>query len=185
MTWTFSGRRMQGPGNRDQGTRVRAGREFDPHWMWSTGPEFLVDLRGFFFDQGADDLDWSLASGEDFAAGQVEGGNFRAAAGDVNQAFSGEGVDDAADAGPVDGSGAHGAGFGAGVEGAFGEDFVAEELGGFGAGEALCVLGWLAFGADGVVAGGDDDLAVFVDDEGAERMSAVSAGCAGELDGLA
>ena len=156
-----------------------------PDLMRSTSPEVLVDLGCFFFDQGADDLGWSLASGEDFAAGQVESGNFWAAAGDVDQAFSGEGVDDAADAGPVDSAGAHGTGLGAGVEGAFGEDFIAEELGGFGAGEALCVLGWLAFGADGVVAGGDDDLAVFIDDEGAEGMSAVGAGCVGELDGLA
>ena len=144
-----------------------------------------MDLGGFFFEMRAGDDGGALAASEDFSAGQVEGGVFFVAAGEVVEAVFGEGVDDAADAGPVDGSGAHGAGFGAGVEGAFGEDFVAEELGGFGAGEALCVLGWLAFGADGVVAGGDDDLAVFVDDEGAERMSAVSAGCAGELDGLA
>ena len=90
-----------------------------------------------------------------------------------------ESVDDAADAGPVDGAGAHGAGLGAGVEGAFGEDFVAEELGGLGAGEAFGVLGGFAFGADGVVARGDEDLAVFVDDEAAEGMGAVGAGSSG------
>jgi hypothetical protein len=54
-----------------------------------------------------------------------------------------------------------------------------------GAGEALGVLGGIAFGWDGVVAGGDEDLAVFVDDEGAEGMGAVSSGALRQFDGLA
>ena len=125
-----------------------------------------------------------MASGEDFTAGEIEGWIFFVAAGEAVETLFGERVDYAADSGPVDGSGAHGARLGAGVEGAFREDFFAEELAGLGAGKALGVLGGVAAGADGVVARSDDDLAVFVDDEGAEGMGSVGAGCAGEFDGL-
>jgi hypothetical protein len=144
-----------------------------------------VDFGGFLFDLGADDLGGSLASGEDFAAGQVQGGNFRAAANEVHQAFSREGVDYSADACPVDGAGAHGAWLGAGVESVAGEPRGRELPADLGAGEALGVLGGIAFGRHGIIARGDDDLAVLIDDEGAERMSTMGAGCVGELDGLA
>ena len=144
-----------------------------------------MDLGGFFFDEWAFDDGGSLAAGEDFAAGYVEGRIFLMAAGEAVQAFCREGVDDAADSGPVDGSGAHGAGFGAGVERAFGElrwDELPPDLG---AGETLGVLGGIALGWDGVVAGCDEDLAVFIDDERAEGVCAVGSGCGGEVDGLA
>jgi hypothetical protein len=144
-----------------------------------------VDLSCFFFDERAEDCGGSLAAGEDFAAGQVEGGDFWATASDVDQAFCGQGVDYATDAGPVDGSGAHGARLSAGVESAAGELRGCELPADQGAGEALGVLGGVAFGRDGVIAGGDEDLAICVDDEGAEGMSAVFAGCPGEVDGLA
>ena len=149
------------------------------------GPEALVDFGCFFFDQGAGDLDGSLAAGEDFSAGQVQSRVFGIAAGLLEQAFFRQSVDYAAYADPVDGSGAHGAGFGAGVEGAFGQDFFAEELGGLGAGQALGVLGRFAFGTDGVVAGGDEDLAVFVDNDAAERVGSVPPCFASQVDGLA
>jgi hypothetical protein len=144
-----------------------------------------VDLGCFFFDEWAEDCGGPLTSGEDFAAGQVEGGDFWAAAYEVYQAFSRKSVDYAADAYLVDCTGAHGAGLGAGVEGAFCEDFIAEKFCGFGAGQALGVLGGFAFGADGVVAGCYEDLAVLVDDKRAEGMGAMGAGCASELDCLA
>ena len=130
-----------------------------------------MDLSGFLFDEWAFDDGGSLAAGEDFAAGYVEG--WGVAADEAVQAFCREGVDDAADSGPIDGSGAHGAGFGAGVEGAFGKLCGAELPADLGAGKTLGVLGWVALGWDGVVARGDEDLAVFVDDERAEGMRAV------------
>jgi len=143
------------------------------------GPEALVDLGGFFFYEGAEDCGGGLAAGEDFSAGQAEGGVFFVAAGQGVEAFFREGVDDSADARPVDGSGAHGAGFGAGVEGAGGELCRGELASDEGAGEAFGVLGGVAFGSDCVVAGGDEDLSVFIDDEGAEGMGAVGSGCGG------
>lgn len=156
-----------------------------PHLMWSADPEAFVNFGGCFFDEGADDLGGSLASGEDFAAGQVQGGNFRAAANEVHQAFSRKGVDYSTDASPVDGAGAHGAWLGAGVESVAGEPRGRELPADLGAGEALGVLGGIAFGRHGIIARGDYDLAVFIDDEGTERMSTMGAGCVGELDGLA
>jgi len=144
-----------------------------------------VDEAGFFFEVGTGDCGGALASGEDFAAGEVEGRIFEVAAGEVEEAGFGEGEDDAADACPIDGAGAHGAGFGAGVEGAEGEFGRGEALACLGAGEEFGVLGWVAGWRDGVVAGGDDDLAVFVDDEGAEGVCAMGARGAGEFDGLA
>jgi len=81
-----------------------------------------------------------------------------------------------ADACPVDGADAHGAGFCAGVEGAIGELRRGEVTADQGAGEAFGMLGGIAFGWDCVVAGGDEDLAVLVGDEGAEGMGAVFAG---------
>lgn len=130
-----------------------------------------MDLGCFFFDEWAFDDSGSLAAGEDFAAGDIE--SWGVTAGEAVQAFFGERVDDAADSGPVDGSGAHSAGFGTGVEGGGGELSRGELAADEGAGEAFGVLGGIAFGRDGVVTGGDDDLAVFVDDERAERMRAV------------
>jgi len=143
-----------------------------------------VDFRGLFFDEGTFDLSGALAAGEDFAAGQVEGGVFLVAACETVQTFFREGVDDAADAGPVDGSGAHGARVGAGVEGASGELRRCELAADEGASEAFGVLGGVALGRNGVVAGGDENLAILVDDQGAEGMGAVSAGGSGELDCL-
>ena len=141
-----------------------------------------MDEGGFFFDEWAFDDCGSLAAGEDFATGNIEG--WGVAAGEAVQAFCREGVDDAADSGPIDGSGAHGAGFGAGVERAFGELFGAELPPDLGAGETLGVLRRIALRWDGVVARGDEDLAVFVDDERAEGMRAVVSCCARQLDCL-
>ena len=131
----------------------------------------MMNEGGFFFDEWAFDDRGSLAAGEDFAAGYVQ--CWSVAAGEAVQAFCREGVDDAADSGPVDGSGAHDARFGAGVERAFGKLGRAELPADLGAGETLRVLGRIALGWDGVVPGGDEDLAVFVDDERAEGMRAV------------
>ena len=103
-----------------------------------------MDLSGFLFDEWAFYDGGSLAAGEDFAAGYVEG--WGVAADEAVQAFCREGVDDAADSGPIDGSGAHGAGFGAGVEGAFGKLCGAELPADLGAGKTLGVLGWSPWG---------------------------------------
>ena len=133
-----------------------------------------MDLGCFFFDEWTFDDSGSLAASKDFAAGYVEGRILFVAAGEAVETFFRQGVDDAADSGPVDGSGAHGAGFGAGVEGGGGELGRGELAADEGAGEAFGVLGGIAFGWDGVVAGGDEDLAGSVDDERAEGMRAVS-----------
>jgi hypothetical protein len=132
----------------------------------------VMNEGGFCFDEWAFDDRGSLAAGEDFAAGDVEG--WGVAAGEAVQAFCGEGVDDAADTGPIDGSGAHGAGLSAGVEGGGGELGGGELAADEGAGEAFGVLRRIAFGWDGVVACGDENLAVFVDNERAEGMGTVS-----------
>ena len=141
-----------------------------------------MDLSGFLFDEWAFDDGGSLAAGEDFAAGYVEG--WGVAADEAVQAFCREGVDDATDSGPIDSPGAHGAGFGAGVERAFGKLFGAELPADLGTGETLGVLSGVALGWDGVVARGDEDLAVFVDDERAEGMRAVVSCGARQLDCL-
>ena len=129
------------------------GRKLGCGMGWSGSPEIVMNKGCFFFDEWAFDDGGSLAAGEDFSAGDVEG--WGVAAGEAVQAFCREGVYDAADAGPIDGSGAHGAWFGAGVKRAFGELRWGELSADLGAGETLGVLGGIALGWDGVVAGGD------------------------------
>ena len=129
------------------------------------------------------DLCGVAGSGQEFAAGDAQGWGFWA--GEGVEGAGGERVDDAADAGPEDGSAAHGAGLGAGVEGGGGQLRRGELTAYEGAGEAFGVLGGVASGWDGVVAGGDEDFAFAVDDEGAEGVGAVGAGGGGEVDGLA
>ena len=89
----------------------------------------------------------------------------------------GGGVDEATDASVQDGSGAHGTGFEAGVEGAVFEAVVAEMEAGFAEGYDLGVGGGVGVAEDSVLAAADD--LVVVDDDCAYGDFAVRFGRVG------
>jgi hypothetical protein len=93
----------------------------------------------------------------------------------------GRGVDEAADAGVEDGSGAHGAGFERGVEGAVFEAVVRESAAGFAEGYDLGVGGGVAVAEDSVLASAYDFI--LVDDDCAYRDFAVGFGVVSFGDG--
>ena len=89
----------------------------------------------------------------------------------------GGGVDESTDTGVEDGSGAHGAGFEGGVEGAVFEAVVFEGVAGFAEGDDFGVGGGVAVAEDPVLAAADDF--VFVDYDCADGDFAVGFGVGG------
>ncbi|HZR52349.1 MAG TPA: serine hydrolase domain-containing protein [Streptosporangiaceae bacterium] len=89
-------------------------------------PEALVDLLRLLGEEGAGDVDPALAAGEHLAARQRQGPVVRVIASNRDEFGLGQAVDDAGDAGPVDGARAHRARLGARVQGRPGELVVAE-----------------------------------------------------------
>ncbi len=127
----------------------------------------------------------SLAASEDLAAWQVECRVFDMTARVTQKAGLGKGKNNASYTRPVDGSRAHRAGFGAGVEGAGGEFGVGKELSRSSAGEQFGMLGWISGGSHGIVAGLDYDFSGSVDNKRAEGMTPIGAGFASQFDGAA
>jgi hypothetical protein len=121
-----------------------------------------------FAEQAGDDFDLMVElgvvhDGEDTTAGSGFG--------------IGCGIDEARDAGVEDGSGAHGAGFEGGVEGAVFEAVVFEEEAGFAEGDHFGVGGRVGVAEDSVLASAYDF--VFVDDNCAYGDFAVGFGALG------
>ena len=91
-------------------------------------------------------------------------------------------VDDAADLAPVEGAGAHEAGFYGDIDGGVGEVFAAEEIEGGGEGDDLRVRGAIGE-AFGLVVTACDDTVV-EDDDGADGDFFFGVGVAGFFEGL-
>ena len=121
------------------------------------GPEQVMGAQAFRLQAGADDFDFVGGAGEDFLGGDGEaGGAFVGGAQRADFGFS-AGEDEAPQVAPVEGGGAHRAGFGAGVEGAVFE-FRPGEFGGGGAqGEHFGMGGPVADLGGGDGAGFGDD----------------------------
>ncbi|BCD89419.1 hypothetical protein PSm6_58260 [Pseudomonas solani] len=106
-------------------------------------------------------------------------------AGQLQQRVLGQRIDHPADTGPVHRAGAHAAGFGTGVEGAFGQGLGAQQACGLGHRHQFGVLGRVAFRRHRVVAGAGDHLAVAVRHQGGEGVAAALARRLREADGFA
>lgn len=145
-------------------------------------PETDVRCGSFVFDQGAEDGDSALTPCSDLPAGKVHGGVLGIVTGQGGETLLGKGVDDSPDAGPVDGAGAHRAGFRAGVERGVREFLQGTQSGGLCGGGQLCMLGGVPLGRHRIVALACNDLALSVNDERREGMTPVVLGCLGEGD---
>src|ERR1700723_902006 len=75
-------------------------------------PDVGMKRCGLIFQHRTDDVSCALAARKHGAAGQVEGGIFGMVAGDAAQPCLAEAIDQAADAGPIDGARTHRAGLG-------------------------------------------------------------------------
>jgi hypothetical protein len=147
-------------------------------------PKAFVHFARLVFEEWPGDDDRLLPAGKDFAAGQIKGGILLVAAGVAQEGGFRQREDNAAHADAIDGAGTHGAGFGAGVEGAAGEFGLAQQLGSLGAGHHFRVLRGVAGWAHCIVACGHDSLAALVYDERAKRVAAIVASLARQIDRL-
>lgn len=145
-------------------------------------PKSKVDGAGSFVQRGlgAEDFDAALAVREDLAAGQVE--VIWRRTDDLVKIEFAEGVDHAPDAAPIDGAGAHGAGFGAGVKCAARQFRGRITLRRHPHQVGLGVAGAVMAGQHRVFRG-QENLVIGVHQHSAEGMIAVFAGLPGHGDG--
>src|ERR1700730_15442534 len=98
-------------------------------------PKAFVHFARLVFEEWPSDDDRLLGAGKHFAAGHIERGISLMAAGVAHEAGFRQREDNAAYADPINCSGAHGAGCGAGVEGAACQFGLAQQLARLGAGD--------------------------------------------------
>src|SRR5699024_7870773 len=104
-------------------TRGATANTAPPRSVRPTSPEPLMSGCGFVLQHWPDDLDHSLAAGQNLTTGKVEGRVLGIISGQLQQPSLRERVDDPADARPIDGPGTHHAGFGTCVQRRFGQFF--------------------------------------------------------------
>lgn len=148
-------------------------------------PEALVNASCFVLEVRPGDFGRALSACKDLAAGQAKCPILHFGAGKAVQIGPSQCVDDASDARPVDGAGAHGTGFCAGVEGSGEKIFCREHRACGRTGEQLGVLRRVACRGYSLISGFDDHFALVTDNQGTEGVLTIGAGLASKLDGAA
>ena len=138
---------------------------------------------GFVLQERPDgQLDRPLSGLEYLAARQVEGGIFRMTAGQRPQPGFAQAIDQPADPGPVDRAGAHGAGLRGGIERGAGPEDVGAVARAGGRREQPLGVGGAVMRRHVAVLGFDQDAALAIDQDGAERVVAVAGRAARRLE---
>src|ERR1700730_9275673 len=148
-------------------------------WLFLPDPR----MQGFslVLEQGAEYLGGALATLKYLAAGQIERRVFRVIAGDAAQPMFAQAIDQPANSRPIDRARAHRAGFGGRIERRTFEHLRAERRAGLRRQQALGVRGAVTR-RHVTVLGFDQDVAVVIDQDGAERMVAMADGAPGDVE---